>query len=250
VIELRNVSHAYEAERGATVTITHALGGVNLTVPDRQFVSVVGSSGCGKTTLLRLIAGLIEPSAGEILVDGTPIRGPGLDRAVVFQDSGLYPWRTVAANVRFGLELSGLASGVDAKEVVARHLELVGLSEFASHYPGELSGGMQQRVGVARALAVSPRTLLMDEPFGAIDAITRARLGEELIRIWERERRTVVFVTHSLDEALTLSDRVVLLRDGRVFADTPVDLPRPRDPNAVMEEPEFLELRRTLRELL
>ena len=250
MIELRNVSHAYEAERGATLTITHALNGVDLTVPDRQFVSVVGSSGCGKTTLLRLIAGLIEPSGGEIMIDGSPVRGPGLDRAVVFQDSGLYPWRTVAANVRFGLELSGLASGMDAREVVARHLKLVGLSEFASHYPGELSGGMQQRVGVARALAVSPRTLLMDEPFGSLDAITRSSLGAELLRIWERERRTVVFVTHSLDEALTLSDRVVLMRDGSVFADTPVNLPRPRDPNAVLEEPEFLELRRTLRELL
>jgi NitT/TauT family transport system ATP-binding protein len=250
VIELRDVSHAYRAERRGTITITHALDGVDLTVPERQFVSVVGPSGCGKTTLLRLIAGLIQPAGGQILVNGKPIRGPGLDRAVVFQDSGLYPWRTVAANIRFGLELSGLASGVAADEVVARHLELVGLSEFASHYPSELSGGMQQRVGVARALAVSPQTLLMDEPFGALDAITRSRLGEELLRIWERDRRTVVFVTHSLDEALTLSDRVVLMREGSVFADTLVDLPRPRDPNAVMEEPEFLELRRTLRELL
>jgi ABC-type nitrate/sulfonate/bicarbonate transport system ATPase subunit len=250
VIELREVSHSYRSERGATITITHALDGVDLTVPERQFVSVVGPSGCGKTTLLRLIAGLIEPSAGQVLVDGAPIGGPGRDRAVVFQDSALYPWRTVAANVRFGLEISGLASGVEADEVVARHLELVGLSEFASHYPDELSGGMQQRVGVARALAVSPQNLLMDEPFGALDAITRSRLGGELLRIWERDRRTVVFVTHSLDEALTLSDRVVLLRDGGVFADTEVGLPRPRDPNTVMEEPEFLELRRTLRELL
>jgi NitT/TauT family transport system ATP-binding protein len=250
VLEVRDVAHSYRSERGSTITVTHALDGVDLTVPDRQFVSVVGPSGCGKTTLLRLLAGLIEPARGQILVDGQAVRGPGLDRAVVFQDSGLYPWRTVAANVRFGLELSGLASELDADEVVARHLELVGLSEFASHYPGELSGGMQQRVGVARALAVSPRTLLMDEPFGAVDAITRARLGEELLRIWERDRRTVVFVTHSLDEALTLSDRVVLMREGSVFADTPVDLPRPRDPHALSEEPEFLELRRTLRELL
>lgn len=250
MIELRDVSHAYEAARGAKVTVTNALDGVDLAVPDRQFLSVVGSSGCGKTTLLRVIAGLLEPSGGDVLVDGEPIRGPGLDRAVVFQDSGLYPWRTVAANVRFGLELSGLASELDAAEVVAHHLELVGLSEFASHYPGELSGGMQQRVGVARALAVSPRTLLMDEPFGSLDAITRSRLGEELLRIWERERRTVVFVTHSLDEALILSDRVVLMRDGSVFADTPVNLRRPRDPDAVIEESEFLELRRTLRDLL
>ena len=223
---------------------------MDLTIPERQFVSVVGVSGCGKTTLLRLIAGLIEPSGGEILVNGAPVRGPGLDRAVVFQDSGLYPWRTVAANVRFGLELSGLASELDADEVVRRHLELVCLADFASHYPDQLSIGMKQRVGVARALAVSPQTLLMDEPFAALDAITRSHLGEELLRIWERDRRTVVFVTHSLDEALILSDRVVLLRDGVVFADTPVDLPRPRDPNTLIEEPEFLELRRTLKELL
>jgi NitT/TauT family transport system ATP-binding protein len=250
VIEFRGVSHAYRARRGAELTTTHALEGVDLTVPERQFASIVGPSGCGKTTLLRLAAGLIQPSGGQILVNGEPVCGPGPDRAVVFQDSGLYPWRTVAANVRFGLELSKLATGVDAEEVVARHLELVGLSEYASHYPGELSGGMQQRVGVARALAVSPRTLLMDEPFGSLDAITRSRLGEELLRIWERDRRTVVFVTHSLDEALTLSDRVLLLRDGRVFADTPVDLPRPRHPDALREDPEFLELRRTLRELL
>jgi NitT/TauT family transport system ATP-binding protein len=250
VIELRDVSHSYESERGATITTTHALEGVDLSVPERQFVSIVGASGCGKTTLLRLIAGLIKPSEGEILVDGEPVRGPDRNRAVVFQDGGLYPWRTVAANVRFGLELSGLASELDADEVVAHHLRLVELAEFADHYPDQLSAGMQQRVGVARALAVSPSTLLMDEPFGSLDAITRSSLGEELLRIWERDRRTVVFVTHSLDEALILSDRVILLRDGVVFADTAVDLPRPRDPNTMIEEPEFLELRRTLRELL
>jgi NitT/TauT family transport system ATP-binding protein len=250
LIELRSVSHSYESVRGATLTTTHALDGVSLTVPDREFVSVVGPSACGKTTLLRLIAGLMEPSAGEIVVDGGAVEGPGRDRALVFQESGLYPWRTVAANVRFGLELSGLARGEAADEVVARHLELVGLTEFASHYPDQLSGGMKQRVGLARALAVSPRTLLMDEPFGSLDAMTRSRLGEELLEIWERDRRTVVFVTHSLDEALILSDRIVLMREGEVFADTRVDLPRPRDPGAVMEEPEFLELRRTLRELL
>jgi NitT/TauT family transport system ATP-binding protein len=250
VLELRDVSHTYRGERGRTVTLTRGLDGVSLTVPSLQFVSVIGSSGCGKTTLLRLIAGLIRPSEGEIRVQGEPVRGTSADRAVVFQQHALYPWRTVAANVTLALELSGIAQGAEAQRIAADYLELVSLTEFADHHPSQLSGGMQQRVGVARALAVSPSILLMDEPFGSLDAITRRELGAELLRIWEAQQRTVVFVTHSIDEALTLSDRVVLLREGRVAADFPVDLPRPRDPDGVVEEPEFVELRRELRELI
>ena len=249
MIRLNGVSHTHVSERGGRVTETPALSGVSLTVPALQFVSLVGASGCGKTTLVRIIAGLTTPTEGEVVVDGKPVTGPGPDRAVVFQHAGLYPWRTVEANVRLGLELSGRANG-DLQATVDQHLELVGLSEFASHYPNQLSGGMQQRVGLARALAVRPANLLMDEPFGSVDAITRKRLGVELLRIWERDQRTVVFVTHSLDEALVLSDRVVSLKDGAIVNDMRVDLPRPRDAEAVVEDPDFLALRRELSEFI
>jgi NitT/TauT family transport system ATP-binding protein len=249
VIQLQDISHTYVTERRGRVTETRALAGINLTIPARQFVSVVGASGCGKTTLLRIIAGLTRPSAGDVVYEGEPVRGPGPDRAVVFQHAGLYPWRTVEANVRLGLELSGRGNGGTAK-AVADHLDLVGLTEFADHYPNQLSGGMQQRVGLARALAVRPSSLLMDEPFGSVDAITRQRLGIELLRIWEHHQRTVVFVTHSLEEALVLSDRVVSLCEGAIVSDIRVDLPRPRDAAALIEDPAFLALRRSLSEVL
>jgi NitT/TauT family transport system ATP-binding protein len=250
VIELRGVSHDYVSEKGAVITTTHALVDVDLAIPSLQFVSVVGPSGCGKTTLLRLLAGLLEPTAGTVLVDGAPVTGPGPERAVVFQDAGLFPWRTVRANIRLGLDLSGLAGRADADAIVERQLELMQLTEFAEQFPAQLSGGMRQRVGLARALAVAPETLLMDEPFGALDAITRRRLGAELVRLWEEDQRTVVFVTHSLDEALLLSDRTLVMRGGVILRDVEVDLPRPRDADAVLEDPAFLSLRRTLSELL
>jgi NitT/TauT family transport system ATP-binding protein len=250
MIELRDVSHEYVSEHGAVITTTHALVDVRLTIPTLQFVSVVGASGCGKTTLLRLIAGLLEPTSGTVLINGAAVAGPGPDRAVVFQDAGLYPWRTVRANIRLGLDLSGLASGDDAEAIVTRQLELMHLQEFAEHYPAQLSGGMRQRVGLARALAVAPAMLLMDEPFGALDAITRQRLGEELLHVWEHDQRTVVFVTHSLEEALLLSDRVIVMRGGVILRDVEVDLPRPRQGESLLEDPAFLALRRTLSELL
>jgi NitT/TauT family transport system ATP-binding protein len=249
VIEFRGVSHRYAAARGGYLTTTHALEDVNLIVPARQFISVVGPSGCGKTTLLRILAGLVVPSEGEVAVDGRAVKGPGPDRALVFQHAALFPWRTVAANVGFGLEVARRDRASAARRV-ERQLALVGLSEFADHYPNELSGGMQQRVGLARALAVSPEILLMDEPFGSLDAITRTQLAEELVHMWEHDQRTVVFVTHSLDEALLLSDRVVVMRGGRIVDDVPVDLPRPRQPDELLDEPEFLALRRALSELL
>ncbi|MBA2462439.1 MAG: ABC transporter ATP-binding protein [Actinobacteria bacterium] len=250
MIALHDLSRSFEAGHGRDVVTTRALGPLTLTVPDLQFVAIVGRSGSGKTTLLRLIAGLTKPSSGEILVDGRPVTGPGPDRAVVFQQSALYPWRTVEANVRLGLELSRLVSRQEAREIAGRYLALVGLTEFARHYPHQLSGGMQQRVGLARALAVSPAHLLMDEPFGSLDAILRRELGGELLRIWEQKRRTVIFVTHSVEEALMLADRVVVLRHGRIVRDLPVELPRPRDPEAVVEELNFMQLRRELLELL
>jgi NitT/TauT family transport system ATP-binding protein len=249
MIELRNVSHTYVTEQATQVVLTHAVVDVDLVIPDLEFVAVVGASGCGKTTLLRLIAGLVEPSRGEILVDDHPIRGPGPDRAVVFQDAALYPWRTLRDNVRLGVELA--RSGRGSSGLVAdRQLERVGLTQFADYYPARVSGGMRQRAGLARALAVEPGTLLMDEPFGSLDAITRSSLGAELVRIWEDDQRTVVFVTHSLDEALLLSDRVLVMRAGCIVYDVAVDLPRPRQPEEISDDPAFLDLRRTLWERL
>jgi len=250
VIEAEGLERTFVADHGNEVTTTRALGPITLTVPDLQFVSVVGRSGSGKTTLLRLIAGLVRPTAGTIEVDGRPISGPGPDRAVVFQQSALYPWRTVEANVRLGLELSRLARRREAKQIVRHYLDLVGLTQFARHYPSQLSVGVQPRKNLTRALAVSPRHLLMDEPFGSLDAIRRRELGAELLRIWEHERRTVVFVTHSVEEALVLSDRVLVLRDGMVAHDLDVDLPRPRDPGAIAEDSDFLRLRHELLEVL
>jgi NitT/TauT family transport system ATP-binding protein len=246
MIELRDVSHTYVTEQATQLVLTHAVTNVDLVIPSLEFVAVVGASGCGKTTLLRLIAGLMTPTSGEILVDGVPVDGPGPDRAVVFQDAALYPWRTLRDNVRLGLDLAHIARGDEARRIADRQLELVGLSQFADHYPGRVSGGMRQRAGLARALAIEPETLLMDEPFGSLDAITRRRLGAELVRIWEDDQRTVVFVTHSLDEALLLADRVLVMRAGAIVCDVPVDLPRPRHPDEAVDEPEFLDLRRRL----
>ena len=242
MIELRGASRTYVTDHRAVVTETDALVDVDLTVPPRQFVSIVGSSGSGKTTLLRIVAGLDQLTSGEVRVDGRPVTGPGPDRAVVFQDAALYPWRTVRANVRLGLELSGLARGEEAERIVDRQLALVGLEQFANQYPAQLSGGMRQRVGLARALAVAP-----DAPDGrAVRSAGRDQPradGRRAAPGVGRDRRTVLFVTHSLDEALHLSDRVVVLRGGRVVADTPVDIGRPRDPDASA----FLELRQFLR---
>ncbi len=246
VIELRELCRTFVVQRGREEIVTRALGPITLSIADLQFVGILGRSGSGKTTLLRLIAGLVQPTAGDVLVDGQRVRGPGPDRAVVFQQSALYPWRTVEANVRLGLELSRLAKKGTADEIVHRLLDLVGLGDFGGYYPNQLSGGMQQRVGLARALAVSPRHLLMDEPFGSVDAILRRELGAELLRIWELDRRTVVFITHSVEEALTLSDRVIVLKDGLVADDVTINLPRPRDPEAISDDPAFLQLRRSL----
>ena len=236
MIALEGLRRDYTTENGRDRVVTRALGPIDLTIPALQFVSVLGRSGSGKTTLLRIVAGLAEPTAGTITIDGRPVTGPGPDRAVVFQNAALYPWRTVRANVRLGLELSRLASGNAAAGIVDEQLEAVGLTAFADHYPAQLSGGMQQRVGVARALAVSPPFLLMDEPFGSVDAILRRELGTLLVDLWQREPRTVIFVTHSVEEALTLSDRVIVLRDGVVVEDVVVDLPRPRDDSIASDE--------------
>ncbi|MFC5211751.1 ABC transporter ATP-binding protein [Pseudonocardia sulfidoxydans] len=191
---------------------------------------MLGPSGCGKSTLLLAIAGLLRLSGGTISVDGRTVTGPGLDRAVVFQEAGLLPWRSAAGNVALGLEAKGVPRAERA-HIARRYLELVGLGDFLDAHPRQLSGGMKQRVGLARALAVDPQVLLMDEPFAALDAQTRDRIGQSLLDIWAQQRKTVLFVTHSIDEAVYLSDRILVMtfRPGTVRAEIPVDLPRPRD---------------------
>ena len=228
IIELKGVTKEFLADRASTQT-TLALDDVSLTIREHEFVTVIGPSGCGKTTLLRIVAGLIPYDAGEVLVKGKKVTGPGPDRAVVFQSFALLPWATVLENVAFGLETRGVPKR-DREEQARILIKTVGLAGFENRLPRHLSGGMQQRVGLARALAVNPDILLMDEPFGAIDEQTRRIMQEELLRIWGYRRKTVIFVTHSMEEAVFLADRVVLMspRPGRIHEIIDVPLPRPR----------------------
>jgi NitT/TauT family transport system ATP-binding protein len=236
-LEARGVRLEYFQPR--TNTRLAALDGVDLQVMDGEFVSIVGPSGCGKTTFLSVVDGLIAASAGHILVDGRAVTKPGPDRAVVCQDASLLPWRTVLNNVLYGLECLGVTRR-EARERAARFIDMVGLSGFEHHYPYELSGGMQQRVNLARALVVDPVILLMDEPFASLDAQTREAMQEELLQIWVKAKKTVLFVTHQIDEAIYLSDRVVVFsgRPGRVKEIIPVAIERPRR-LAVKREPRF-----------
>jgi NitT/TauT family transport system ATP-binding protein len=206
-----------------------ALAGVTLAIADGEFVSIVGPSGCGKTTFLSVVDGLIPATGGRILVDGAEVARPGPDRAVVFQDASLLPWRTVLGNVLYGLECIGVPRR-EARERAEHFVAMVGLKGFEHNYPFELSGGMQQRVNLARALVVDPKILLMDEPFAALDAQTREYMQEELLRIWKQAGKTVLFITHQIDEAIFLSDRVIVFsaRPGRVQAEVTIDIPRPR----------------------
>jgi NitT/TauT family transport system ATP-binding protein len=206
-----------------------AIESVSLTVEDGEFVSIVGPSGCGKTTFLKIVDGLIQPTRGQIRIDGHIIQQPGRERALVFQDSSLFPWFSVLRNIAYGLECQGV-KGSEAQERVKPLLDMVGLTGFERHYPYELSGGMQQRANLARALAVDPDVLLMDEPFASLDAQTREIMQAELLDIWRQATKTVVFITHQINEAVYLSDRVIVMgaRPGRVIADVRVDIPRPR----------------------
>jgi NitT/TauT family transport system ATP-binding protein len=198
-------------------------------VQDGEFVTVIGPSGCGKSTLLHIMGGFIQAEAGAIQVHGRRVNGPGPDRGMMFQEFALFPWKTVAGNVAWGLETQNLARA-EIDDTVEKQLEMIGLTDFRDHYPAELSGGMKQRVALARVLAFDPEVLLMDEPFGALDAQTRETMQEELTRLWERTGKTIVFVTHDIDEAVYLGDRVVVLtaRPGRIREEVKIDLPRPR----------------------
>ncbi|MBL6616922.1 MAG: ABC transporter ATP-binding protein [Reyranella sp.] len=206
-----------------------ALRGIDFACEAGDFVCLLGRSGCGKSTLLQIVAGLERASAGQIVVASRELDGPSPDAAIVFQDHGLFPWMTVQRNVEFNMKARGTPAAERAK-IAGRFIDMTGLTGFADRYPHELSGGMRQRVGIARALTTGPKALLMDEPFGALDAETRAKLQDELLQIWERQRTTVLFVTHSIDEALLLADRILVFtpRPGRIAADIKVDLPRPR----------------------
>ena len=235
------VDHASKLFLEGTVV---AFRNVKLNVSSNEVLCIVGPSGCGKTTLLRCIGGLLAPSSGQVLIDGQIVNSPRSGVAIVFQHFGLLPWKTVAGNVAFGLKIDGV-SGRHLAERVEHYIRLVGLAGFENHYPYQLSGGMQQRVGLARALATHPEILLMDEPFASVDAQTREVLQEELLHLHERERKTMVFITHSIDEALVLGDRVAVMatRPGRVKEVLTVNFARPRDPAAVRAEPRYTEMR-------
>jgi len=251
MLEVRRLSKVFFEQNDPRKPGLVALFNVSLSILKNEFVSLLGPSGCGKTTLIRIIAGLIEPDRGEIVVDGNTVKAPGRERCMVFQQFGLLPWRTVLSNVEFGLEIEGIAK--EARQATAcQYLDLVGLKGFEGYYPHQISGGMQQRVGIARALSKKPQILLMDEPFGAVDAQTREQLQEELLKIWAQTDTTVVFVTHSIDEAIYLSDRVVVMqaRPGRIKEEFLVDLPRPRWEGDVKADPRFSHLRAQLREAL
>jgi NitT/TauT family transport system ATP-binding protein len=235
------VDHASKLFLEGTVV---AFRNVELNVRSNEVLCIVGPSGCGKTTLLRCIGGLLTPSSGEVLIDGEPIRAPREGVAIVFQHFGLLPWKTVVDNVAFGLRIARLPRQRVA-EKVEHYIRLVGLAGFENYYPYQLSGGMQQRVGLARALAIDPEILLMDEPFASVDAQTREVLQEELLQLHDRERKTMIFITHSIDEAIILGDRVAVMasRPGRVKEVLQVNFPRPRDPAAVRAQPRYTEIR-------
>ncbi len=228
-LEARDLTKVYQSRHGDA---TKALDRITVTAGDGEFIAIVGPSGCGKSTLLHCIAGLIPHEGGALLLDGSAVTGPGPERAVVFQDPSLLPWRTVRDNISFGMEMQRRPARDEARARTESLIDLVGLRGFENYYPSELSGGMRQRVNLARALAMQPRILLMDEPFGALDAQTRELMQCELLTIWERDRKTVIFVTHDIEEAVYLADRVYVLsaRPGRVQQVLEINLQRPRAP--------------------
>lgn len=246
-LKVDNVSLRYQSPKGDTFT---ALDRVSFEVPDQQFAVIVGPSGCGKSSLLYLTAGLNEPTEGEIYVGGHKVEGPGADRGMVFQGYTLFPWLTVRQNIEFGLKRRKLPAS-EIRTIVEFYLNEVGLAKFAEHYPKQLSGGMMQRVAIARALANDPQILLMDEPFGALDSQTRLQMQQLLLQVWGNSKKTVVFVTHDIDEAILLADRIYVMgaRPGRIkeILDVPIERPRTLD---VVMEPEFIRMKRHILGLL
>ncbi|MBR3972320.1 MAG: ABC transporter ATP-binding protein [Oscillospiraceae bacterium] len=239
-VQIKDVKKIYEGRNGQTI----ALNGVNLDIYDNEFICVVGPSGCGKSTLLNIIAGLHEATSGDVLVDGVKVEGTGVDRGVVFQQYALFPWLTVKKNVMFGLNLKKDMTNEQREETAMKYIKMVGLEKFADSYPKELSGGMKQRVAIARAYAVNPSLLLMDEPFGALDAQTRTQLQTELLKTWEEEKKTCFFITHDVEEAILLASKVIVMsaRPGRIKEVIDIDIPYPRDQESKMM-PRFTELK-------
>lgn len=244
-----NLTVEYELIREKE-TLT-ALWNFNLTIPSGEFLVIVGPSGCGKTTFINVVVGLIKATRGQVLVGGQVVNGPGQERAMVFQDYALMPWRTIQKNVEFGLELQGRLNPETAR-IVKYCINLVGLNGFEENLPHELSGGMRQRVGLARALATEPKVLTMDEPFGALDAMTREVMQAEFEKILSKTKQTVIFITHSIDEAITMGDRIVVMTagPGRIKAILDVDIPRPRYDIDVREQPRYQELRHQIWQML
>ena len=250
MIEVRNVTHRFESKGRASLPV---LKDVSIAVEPGTFVSLLGPSGCGKTTLLRIIDGLIQPTSGQIFIDGTEVRKPGYDRTMVFQEFNLLPWRTAQQNIEFALELHRVP-GSQRKARATEALGRVGLEKFAGFYPHQLSGGMKQRVGLARALSTNPRYLLMDEPFGALDPLVREIMQIDLLKLLGAEKRTIVFVTHSVDEAVFLSDRVIIFRanPGSILTTLDIDLPPRRYENdeEIKASPAFVGYRNMIWHLL
>lgn len=238
-VKIDGVRKVFNGRSGEMV----ALNGINMDILDNEFVCVVGPSGCGKSTLLNIIAGLMEPTSGNVFVDGKKVQGTGVERGVVFQQYALFPWLTVKKNVEFGLRLKNLPED-EIEEIAMKYIRMVDLEKFTNAYPKELSGGMKQRVAIARAYAVNPEVLLMDEPFGALDAQTRTQLQSELLKTWQEERKTCFFITHDVEEAIILAQRVVIMsaRPGRVKEIVEIDIPYPRTQETRMD-PTFIELK-------
>jgi len=245
-IAINHLSHWFGTSKKRLLVLNN----VSLALADNEFVSVVGTSGCGKSTLLNVVAGLIDPQEGEVRVDGQPVTGPGRDRGVVFQTYTLFPWMPVWKNVEFALKKSGF-SKKEKRELVSHYIETVGLKGFEKAFPNQLSGGMRQRVAIARALVYKPAVLLMDEPFGALDAQTRGMMQELLLRVWEEHRITVLFITHDVDEAIFMSDRVLVMtaRPGEIKKEFRVDLAHPRR-YEIMTSPEFVALKHAIIEAI
>lgn len=247
LIEARKVDKTYVSASGSKV---HALDGIDLSVRDGELVTIVGPSGCGKSTLLRMIAGLDDYDGGRLMLDGKPVLGPSRDVGVVFQSANLLPWMTVKDNVRLPLRVGGRHEAEPGR--IEALLEMTGLGDFGDRFPYELSGGMQQRAGICRALARNPRILLMDEPFGALDALTRERMNLELQRIWQAYGKTIVLITHSISEAVFLGDRVIVMsaRPGRVLRDIEIPIERPRSLDTIIKHPAYADISREIRSLL